>query len=123
MKRNAVLTVALFATLHAQADYLFVNVTGNLREGYPVEVQDKDGKSIRTIENNQTASIQEMPSYQIIAHKSSGKQKARTLAINPIKGSTKKVIVIDVRNLTNRLVSRQMTLEEAKSKYGKRVAF
>lgn len=123
MTRGSMLTLAIFATLQAQADYLFVNVTGNLREGYPVEVQDKDGKLITTIGNNKTASVKELPSYQLIARKSSGKQKARTHAVNPIKDETKKVIVIDVRNLTNRLVTRQMTREEAKNKYGNRVAF
>lgn len=122
MIKRSVMIIALFAALDAQADYLFVNVTGHLREGYPVEIKDPKGKVLATIESGKAQYVSEYPSYQLEAHKESGKRKAQPFNFTPQKNANK-AIVINVRNLMNKLDVHQMPLDKAKDKYGERVQF
>jgi|GEM_PF-2771022 hypothetical protein len=122
MIKHSIVTIALFTALHAQADYLFVNITGHFREGYPVDVKDPKGNLLTTVQNGKSKSVREYPSYQLQAHKDGGQRKGQPLNFTPEKDSND-VIVINVRNLMNKLEVHQMTLEEAKAHYGKRVQF
>lgn len=122
MVKRFIVTIAFFTALHAHADYLFVNITGRLREGYPVEVKDPKGNLLTTVENGQSQYVKEYPSYQLEAYKETGKRKAQPFNFTPRKNKNK-AIVVNVRNLMNKLDVHQMSLDKAEDTYGDRVQF
>jgi hypothetical protein len=122
MVKRSIAVIALVTVFHAHAEYLFVNVTGRLREGYPVDIKDPKGKVLATIESGKAQYVSEYPSYQLEAHKESGKRKAQPFNFTPQKNENK-AIVVNVRNLMNKLDVHQMSLDKAKDKYSDRVQF
>lgn len=122
MVKRFIVTIALFAALSAQADYLFVNATGNLLPGYTVEIKSSNGRSLKVLENGKSAYVKNDSSYELIASNPEH-EKGNPLNFTPRKSDINNVIVVKFGKVLDRIKVNQTTLEKAKRQYGNRIEF